>query len=104
MQLKVTTGDEVLFVMLHIMAKGILLDTIKLNFDSDGDEDNDKMTVIYTFKPSFKHAPEAHILAYYIKKDGDFVVGQDIFMLRSDLPNYVRLNFLLIYIYFFKFW
>lgn len=89
MQLKVTTGDEVFFVMLHIMAKGILLNTVKLNFDSDDDEDNDKKTVIYTFKPSFQHAPEAQILAYYIRKDGDFVVGQTRFMLRSDLPNYV---------------
>ena len=76
--------------MLHITSKGVLLDSIKLNFDSDDDEDDDKTTVIYTMKPSFKHAPELQFLAYYISKFGDFVIGQTRIMLQNDLPNYVR--------------
>lgn len=78
------------YVMLHIVSKGVLLDTVKLNFDSDSDEDNDKKTVIYTMKPSFKHAPEIQFIAYYIDKFGDFVLGQTGVMLQRDLPNYVR--------------
>ena len=76
--------------MLHIVSKGILLDTAKVYLDGDSNEDNDPKTVIYSFKPSFKYAPEAKVLAYYIKTNGDFVVGQVIIRLREDLPNYVR--------------
>ncbi|KAL7028444.1 hypothetical protein ACKWTF_005838 [Chironomus riparius] len=92
LQIHVTTGEQVLSVMLHIMSKSVLLDSIKLNFDSDSDEDNDKTTVIYTMKPSFKYAPEIQFFAYYITKSGDFVIGQTRVRLQNDLPNYLKIS------------
>ena len=80
--------------MLHIVSKGILLESTKVYLDGDSNEDDDLNTVLYSFKPSFKHAPETRILAYYIKKGGDFVVGQVNIMLRKDLPNYVNFSYL----------
>lgn len=77
--------------MIHIVSKGILVESSKVYFDSDGNDDNDPNTVVYSFTPSFKHAPKASILAYYIKKNGDFVSTQTFVLLEGNLPNYVCL-------------
>ena len=75
--------------MIHIVSKGVLVETSKVSFDSDGNEDNDPNTVVYSFTPSFSHAPKASILAYYINKKGDFVTTQVNLLLERNLPNYV---------------
>lgn len=77
--------------MIHIVSKGVLVETSKVTFDSDGNEDNDLTTVVYSFTPTFKHAPKAAIVAYYVSKKGDFVTTQAIILLERNLPNYVRL-------------
>lgn len=75
--------------MLHVVSKGILLESTKVYFDSDDDEDDDPNTVVYNIKPSFKYAPAMQIIVYYIKENGDFVTTQAFIQLDKDLPNYV---------------
>lgn len=76
--------------MIHIVSKGVLVESSKVYFDSDANEDNDPTTVVYSFTPSFRHAPKAAIIAYYVNKKGDFVTTQVFVLLERNLPNYVR--------------
>ncbi|XP_070502089.1 CD109 antigen-like [Chironomus tepperi] len=77
--------------MLHIVSKGVLMDSVKLYFDSDSDEDNNNQTVVYTLKPTFKYVPEIKFLAYYIQKNGDFITARTIVKLE-ELPNYIKIS------------
>ncbi|KAL7028449.1 hypothetical protein ACKWTF_005840 [Chironomus riparius] len=90
--LKIKSGQSVEYVMIHIVSKGVLVETSKVSFDSDENEDNDPNTVVYSFTPSFSHAPKASILAYYINKNGDFVTTQFNLLLERNLPNYLKIS------------
>ncbi|XP_070502464.1 CD109 antigen-like [Chironomus tepperi] len=90
--LKIKSGQPTDYVMIHIVSKGILIESSKVYFDSDGNEDNDLNTVVYSFTPSFKHAPKAGILAYYINKNNDFVATQVYVRLERNLPNYLTIS------------
>lgn len=48
-----------------------------------------KRTASIWFKPDFSYAPSCQVLAYYINKAGDFVVGSTSVILNDKLPNYV---------------
>lgn len=77
------------YVIIHIVSKGVLLKSTRLYFDDDSNEDNDLKTVIYKFKPTIDHIPQGRIIAYYIDKKGNFVVGQAFIDLANNFNNYV---------------
>ncbi|CAG9802375.1 unnamed protein product [Chironomus riparius] len=89
---KIRSGETIDFVMVHIVAKGVLLESTKVYFDDDSNEDDDLNTVVYSFKPSFKYAPATQIIAYYIKENGDFVTTQAYIQLDKELPNYLKIS------------
>ncbi|XP_070502088.1 thioester-containing protein 1 allele R1-like [Chironomus tepperi] len=89
---KVRTGEATDFVMIHIVSKGVLLESYKLYFDSDDDEDDDLNTVVDYFRPSFKYAPATQIIAYYIKANGDFITTTASVDLVKELPNYLKIS------------
>ena len=76
--------------MLHVVSKGVLLESSKVYFNGDNNEDNDLTTVMYTIKTSFKNSPVTEVLAYYIGTDGNFITGNAFISFEDDLPNYVR--------------
>lgn len=84
-----SVGEDISSIYYFISSKGLLLASDKLMFTSG------KRTASIWFKPDFSYAPSCQVLAYYINKAGDFVVGSISVQINDKLPNYVR-----IYIFF----
>jgi hypothetical protein len=89
-----TTAEPIEYFHYFVTSKGVLVESCKVQMDSDGDPDNDPRTVEFAIFPNFTYAPTMKIYAYYYKVDQvKFLNANLLVQFKQELPNYVSLIF-----------